>query len=54
MQPFRLPMLLSFLWLIPCVAVHAGGAACVMAKFQGKTLDFELVVTKGHVVEAQE
>lgn len=34
--------------------VHAAGAACVMAKFQGKTLDYELVVTRGHPVEAQE
>jgi len=33
---------------------HAGGAACVMAKYQGQTLDYELVVTQGHPVEAQE
>lgn len=32
----------------------AAGAACVMAKFQGQTLDYELVVTEGHPVEAQE
>lgn len=38
----------------PSLSAHAAGAACVMAKFQGKTLDFELVVTKGHPVEAQE
>ena len=34
--------------------LSAAGAACVMAKFQGKTLDYELVVTQNHVVEAQE
>ena len=34
--------------------VHAGGAACVMAKFQGETLDYALVVGKAHPVEAQE
>jgi len=35
-------------------AAQAAGAACVMAKFQGQTLDYELVITKGHPVEAQE
>ncbi|MCP5413352.1 MAG: hypothetical protein H6961_01840 [Chromatiaceae bacterium] len=34
--------------------VDAGGAACVMAKFQGETLDYALVVGKSHPVEAQE
>ncbi len=35
-------------------AAHAGGAACVMAKYQGQTLDYALVVGKPHPVEAQE
>lgn len=34
--------------------VYAAGAACVMAKYQGQTLDYELVVTDGHPSEAQE
>ena len=33
---------------------NAGGAACVMAKFQGQTLDYALVYGKQHPVEAQE
>ncbi len=33
---------------------HAGGAACVMAKYQGVTLDYALVYGKSHPVEAQE
>lgn len=45
-------LLFPYFCLVP--AVHAAGAACVMAKFQGQTLDYELVVTKGHPVEAQE
>ena len=32
----------------------AGGAACVMAKHQGQTLDYALVYGKSHPVEAQE
>lgn len=32
----------------------AGGAACVMAKYQGETLDYALVYGKSHPVEAQE
>jgi len=35
-------------------ASQAAGAACMMAKFQGQTLDYELVITKGHPVEAQD
>lgn len=35
-------------------AVVAGGAACVMAKYQGQTLDYALVVGKEHPVEAQD
>ena len=33
---------------------NAGGAACVMAKYQGKTLDYALVHGKSHPSEAQE
>jgi len=32
----------------------AGGAACVMAKYQGQTLDYALVHGKSHPAEAQE
>lgn len=32
----------------------AGGAACVMAKHHGKTLDYALIYGKPHPVEAQE
>ena len=35
-------------------SVYAGGAACVMAKYQGATLDYALVYGKSHPVEAQE
>ena len=34
--------------------VHAGGAACVMAKYQGQTLDYALVYGQSHPDEAQE
>ena len=51
----RIPLLFASLLLSAMPAlVSAAGAACVMAKFQGQTLDYELVVTKGHPVEAQE
>lgn len=54
-MPYRLFIFsLVFLWIMFTPRVHAGGAACVMAKFQGQTLDYELVVTDGHPVEAQE
>lgn len=32
----------------------AAGAACVMAKYNGQTLDYELVITDDHPVVAQE
>ena len=32
----------------------AGGAACVMAKYQGKTLDYALVYGKPHPADAQQ
>ena len=35
-------------------AANAGGAACVMAKYQGQTLDYALVVGKAHPALAQE
>lgn len=51
--------LLSFLLFFSLIAagpeqLFAAGAACVMAKYQGRTLDYELVVTGGHPSEAQE
>lgn len=33
---------------------HAGGAACVMAKYQGQTLDYALVYDRSHPDEAQQ
>lgn len=47
---------LMLLWLFSSVAspAMAGGAACVMAKYQGKTLDYALVYGKSHPDEAQE
>ena len=50
-----LPLLFAMGWLMPSSRpVQAAGAACVMAKFQGQTLDYELVITRGHVSEAQD
>ena len=44
--------------MLACViggqTVSAGGAACVMAKYHGQTLDYALVTGKSHPVEAQE
>ena len=55
MRPaMRVTCLLIVAMLLPGAAVHAGGAACVMAKFQGKTLDYALVHGKSHPAEAQE
>jgi len=55
---FMLILLLS--WLPAAFAATAGapvssmgGAACVMAKWQGNTLDYALVMGKSHPVEAQ-
>lgn len=50
----RLSVVLMTLLFSLSPPVAAAGAACVMAKFQGQTLDYELVVTEGHPVEAQE
>jgi len=48
-------MFLSLLFVaVSQQLAQAAGAACVMAKFQGQTLDYELVITQGHPVEAQE
>ena len=41
-------------WFGPGGPALAAGAACVMAKYQGRTLDYELAITRGHPVEAQE
>jgi hypothetical protein len=35
-------------------STYAGGVACVMAKYNGETLDYALVYGKSHPVEAQE
>ena len=51
MRPFVVPLCLLTVLGNP---VHAGGAACVMAKFEGKTLDYALVYGTAHPVEAQE
>lgn len=44
---------MTLLVCLPAAAL-AGGAACVMAKFQGQTMDYALVYGKRHPVEAQE
>jgi len=50
----RAILLLLAGWLLLGGSVHAGGAACVMAKYQGETLDYALVVGRNHPVAAQE
>ena len=48
-------VLLLFLSLgLAPVMANTGGAACVMAKYHGETLDYALVYGKSHPVEAQE
>lgn len=58
LHPFLCLMRICFLLLIGSLllggSVRAGGAACVMAKHQGQTLDYALVYGKSHPVEAQE
>jgi len=50
---------MRFAALIPMLIVplgqvaHAGGAACMMAKYQGQTLDHALVYGRSHPAEAQ-
>ena len=46
--------MMSMLFGVLVSVANAGGAACVMAKFQGQTLDYALVYGKQHPVEAQE
>ena len=52
----RTGLIVSFMLVLATfpVIASAGGSACVMAKYQGKTLDYALVVGKSHPVEAQE
>jgi len=50
----RLAILLSAAVMLTAHPAHAGGAACVMAKYQGETLDYALVYGKSHPAEAQE
>ena len=51
---------MRFASLVLCAALswtplaNAGGAACVMAKYQGETLDYALIYGKSHPSEAQE
>ena len=47
-------ILLSAVTILACLEAHAGGAACVMAKYQGKTLDYALAYGKPHPDDAQE
>jgi len=52
-------LLLTLPWLQAAQAgnvppARMGGAACVMAKWQGNTLDYALVTGRSHPVEAQE
>ena len=44
----------SLLWWPVSVGGASGGAACVMAKWQGNTLDYALVTGRAHVLDAQE
>ena len=46
-------VLFPVLFLMSGLAV-SGGAACVMAKYQGQTLDYALVYGKPHPAEAQD
>ena len=54
LQLMRLIPPLLFFVIVLCKPVQAGGAACVMAKFEGTSLDYALVVGTAHPVEAQE
>lgn len=47
-------LVLALLGALCTGPVLAGGAACVMAKYHGETLDYELVHGKSHPDEAQE
>lgn len=50
----RNPLVCVVLLCLPALPALAGGAACVMARHQGETLDYALVVGRSHPVEAQE
>jgi hypothetical protein len=50
----RFPLLMLCCGLLMSPAVVAGGAACVMAKHNGQTLDYALAYGKAHPAEAQE
>ncbi len=50
----RVVWIAAFILVLFTGSAHAGGAACVMAKYQGATLDYALVYGKTHPVEAQE
>lgn len=50
----RIPPYLILTVALLGAQAQAGGAACVMAKYQGKTLDYALAYGTSHPVEAQE
>ncbi len=51
---FAIPLALALAAPLAPAWAPAAGAACVVAKFQGQTLDYELVFTQEHVSKAQE
>jgi hypothetical protein len=50
----RIAPLLSAVISLAAATTHAGGAACVMAKYQGQTLDYALAYGQLHPDDAQE
>jgi len=53
-KPMRLVFLLCIGFALMSESALAGGAACVMAKHQGQTLDYALVHGKLHPAQAQD
>ena len=50
----RLLLVSIVMFLLSGGHVLAGGAACVMAKYQGQTMDYALIYGKSHPADAQE
>lgn len=50
----RSTLLMLVVLVLSGAHVYAGGAACVMAKYQGQTLDYALDYGKSHPSQAQE
>lgn len=46
--------LIGWMGLLLVSSAQAGGAACVMAKYNGQTLDYAIAVAKSHPDEAQD